>query len=266
MTGSFPLFSSPPSPADSLPCPTPLHPLFTTPSRPSPPPARSLADSLAWAVSEMQGWRLTMEDAHAGILDLGERDKEGKKTSFFAVFDGHGGAFSSFFSSFFRVLLAVRRNETGEERRNGAVGYEHEVDRKDVGVRTKRRINLVEKKRSRRCPPSLSPILTLSPPLPRPAGSTVAKFAGDTVHHRLAANEAFKKRDWEAAMKRAYLETDEDLRASASSVPLPLSYSSSSPSLPFLVDFERREQRRDVVFLERREGRGLLEGFVRTSE
>ncbi|GAA5863565.1 hypothetical protein JCM8547_007286 [Rhodosporidiobolus lusitaniae] len=91
-------------------------------------------DRLAWAVSEMQGWRLTMEDAHAGILSLGDTDKDGKKTSFFAVYDGHGG-------------------------------------------------------------------------------STVAKFAGDTVHHRLAANEAFKKRDWEASMKRAYLETDEDLRA-----------------------------------------------------
>lgn len=48
------------------------------------------------------------------------------------------------------------------------------------------------------------------------AGSTVAKFAGDTVHHRLAANDFFKKRDWEASLKRAFLETDEDLRASAS--------------------------------------------------
>ncbi|GAA5982872.1 hypothetical protein JCM11641_002612 [Rhodosporidiobolus odoratus] len=90
-------------------------------------------DRLAWAVSEMQGWRLTMEDAHTGVLSLGE-EHGGKKTSFFAVFDGHGG-------------------------------------------------------------------------------STVAKFAGDTVHHRLAANDFFKKQDWEASMKRAYLETDEDLRA-----------------------------------------------------
>ncbi|BGP20210.1 hypothetical protein JCM10213_005935 [Rhodosporidiobolus nylandii] len=91
-------------------------------------------DRLAWAVSEMQGWRLTMEDAHAGVLSLGDTDKDGKKTSFFAVYDGHGG-------------------------------------------------------------------------------STVAKFAGDTVHSRLAANDAFKQRDWAASLKRAYLETDEDLRA-----------------------------------------------------
>ncbi|TNY20377.1 phosphatase 2C-like domain-containing protein, partial [Rhodotorula diobovata] len=91
-------------------------------------------DRLAWAVSEMQGWRLTMEDAHASVLSLGDETSEGKKTSFFAVYDGHGG-------------------------------------------------------------------------------STVAKFAGDTVHSRLAANDAFKRKDWEASLKRAYLETDEDLRA-----------------------------------------------------
>ncbi|TKA54472.1 hypothetical protein B0A53_03165 [Rhodotorula sp. CCFEE 5036] len=88
---------------------------------------------LAWAVSEMQGWRLTMEDAHSAVLSLGD-ELDGKPTSFFAVYDGHGG-------------------------------------------------------------------------------STVAKFAGDTVHSRLASNDHFKKRDWEASLKRAYLETDEDLRA-----------------------------------------------------
>ncbi|GAA6010608.1 hypothetical protein JCM11491_002992 [Sporobolomyces phaffii] len=95
-------------------------------------------DRLAWAVSEMQGWRLTMEDAHAGILSLdpdkGDDVPPKDRTSFFAVYDGHGG-------------------------------------------------------------------------------STVAKFAGDTVHHRLAANSFFPKKEWNAALKRAFLETDEDLRA-----------------------------------------------------
>ncbi|SGY17697.1 BQ5605_C015g07862 [Microbotryum silenes-dioicae] len=90
-------------------------------------------ERLMWGVSEMQGWRTTMEDAHAHVLSLGP-ERDGAKTSFFAVYDGHGG-------------------------------------------------------------------------------STVARFAGDTVHHRLAANEAFKKQDYVAALKRAYLETDEDLRA-----------------------------------------------------
>lgn len=38
----------------------------------------------------MQGWRITMEDAHTTILDLLKTPK--KKISFFAVFDGHGGS------------------------------------------------------------------------------------------------------------------------------------------------------------------------------
>ena len=43
----------------------------------------------------MQGWRISMEDAHATVLDLAAR--EGKPASvddrlaFFGVYDGHGG-------------------------------------------------------------------------------------------------------------------------------------------------------------------------------
>ncbi|KAF7732067.1 Protein phosphatase 2C 2 [Apophysomyces ossiformis] len=44
-------------------------------------------NNLMYAVSAMQGWRLTMEDAHATVLDL---DDAG--SSFFGVYDGHGGA------------------------------------------------------------------------------------------------------------------------------------------------------------------------------
>ncbi|XP_077983812.1 putative protein phosphatase 2C T23F11.1 [Glandiceps talaboti] len=36
----------------------------------------------------MQGWRINMEDSHTHILSL----KDDKGTSFFAVYDGHGGA------------------------------------------------------------------------------------------------------------------------------------------------------------------------------
>ncbi|KAH8550867.1 phosphatase 2C-like domain-containing protein [Umbelopsis sp. PMI_123] len=42
---------------------------------------------VVYGASEMQGWRITMEDAHTTIPNL-----EGTGTSFFAVFDGHGGA------------------------------------------------------------------------------------------------------------------------------------------------------------------------------
>lgn len=38
--------------------------------------------------SSMQGWRINMEDAHTHILSL----PEDKEASFFAVYDGHGGA------------------------------------------------------------------------------------------------------------------------------------------------------------------------------
>ncbi|MCJ1389254.1 Protein phosphatase 2C 2 [Xylographa bjoerkii] len=57
-------------------------------------------DRVAFGVSAMQGWRISMEDSHATILDLqGVRtdDKNFKpasvedRLSFFGVYDGHGG-------------------------------------------------------------------------------------------------------------------------------------------------------------------------------
>ncbi|KAI9498096.1 phosphatase 2C-like domain-containing protein [Zychaea mexicana] len=41
----------------------------------------------AYGASAMQGWRLTMEDAHTTLLKLDDTD-----ASFFGVYDGHGGA------------------------------------------------------------------------------------------------------------------------------------------------------------------------------
>ncbi|KAJ3117053.1 Protein phosphatase 2C 2 [Nowakowskiella sp. JEL0407] len=45
-------------------------------------------DRLCYGASEMQGWRLSMEDAHITELRL----TEDKRISIFGVFDGHGGA------------------------------------------------------------------------------------------------------------------------------------------------------------------------------
>lgn len=44
----------------------------------------------------MQGWRISMEDAHTTVLDLLASNEEAAKQhssrlSFFGVFDGHGG-------------------------------------------------------------------------------------------------------------------------------------------------------------------------------
>lgn len=82
-----------------------------------------------YGVSEMQGWRISMEDAHTTVLKL---DDSGN--AFFAVFDGHGG-------------------------------------------------------------------------------STVAKYAGKHVHERLKSEADYQKKDYKAALKRAFLGTDDDLRA-----------------------------------------------------
>lgn len=46
---------------------------------------------LKWAMSSMQGWRVTQEDAHAHVMPI----KSNKDLSFFGVFDGHGGSMAS---------------------------------------------------------------------------------------------------------------------------------------------------------------------------
>jgi protein phosphatase 2C family protein 2/3 len=55
-------------------------------------------ERMIFGVSSMQGWRISMEDAHATILDLQASSDESVKPanaedrlSFFGVYDGHGG-------------------------------------------------------------------------------------------------------------------------------------------------------------------------------
>lgn len=54
-------------------------------------------DRLFYGVSAMQGWRISMEDAHTTVLDLlanadaQDAKAHPSKLSFFGVFDGHGG-------------------------------------------------------------------------------------------------------------------------------------------------------------------------------
>eukprot|EP00250_Pteridium_aquilinum_P001456 c11646_g1_i1 orf=256-1281(+) len=60
---------------------------------------------LKFGVSSMQGWRSNMEDAHAAILDLDEN------TSFFGVYDGHGGKDVSRFCAK-HLHAQVLRNES----------------------------------------------------------------------------------------------------------------------------------------------------------
>jgi protein phosphatase 2C family protein 2/3 len=54
-------------------------------------------ESLIFGTSSMQGWRISMEDAHACLLDLQASTEGGKPTeadkrlAYFGVYDGHGG-------------------------------------------------------------------------------------------------------------------------------------------------------------------------------
>jgi protein phosphatase 2C family protein 2/3 len=59
------------------------------------------------------------------------------------------------------------------------------------------------------------PLLALSfQPLTPSLGSMVAKYAGQNVHKRLVQEELYKEKNYEAAMKKAFLGIDEDLQAS----------------------------------------------------
>ncbi|KAG8830333.1 Protein phosphatase 2C 2 [Serendipita sp. 400] len=105
-------------------------------------------DQYAYALSEMQGWRINMEDAHTALLQL----EQSSRNAFFAVFDGHGGVHA--------ILILHLPSKSGN-----------------------------------------------------PPGSTVAKYAGDHVAQRLASEPSYAEGDYKAALKRAFLGTDEDLRA-----------------------------------------------------
>lgn len=42
----------------------------------------------------------------------------------------------------------------------------------------------------------------------------MARYAGQNVHKRLLSEESYKEGNWEMALKRAFLGTDEDILAS----------------------------------------------------
>ena len=46
-------------------------------------------------------------------------------------------------------------------------------------------------------------------------GGTVARFAGQNVHKRLVSEEVYQQKQYELALKKAFLGTDEDLLAGA---------------------------------------------------
>ncbi|KAK9469781.1 phosphatase 2C-like domain-containing protein [Lipomyces arxii] len=58
-------------------------------------------ERFCYGTSSMQGWRVSMEDAHTCVLDLKREDGKSapdKQISFFAVYDGHGGSKAAIFA------------------------------------------------------------------------------------------------------------------------------------------------------------------------
>lgn len=94
-----------------------------------------------------------MEDSHAAVLSLDEGVEN--SNSFFGVYDGHSGVYSTVFY----ILISVY---------------------------------------------SSCSIL----------GRSVAAFAGDNVHKRLVAEEAYLEKRYEEGLKAAFLRTDHELLAS----------------------------------------------------
>ncbi|KAG7878203.1 hypothetical protein KL905_003957 [Ogataea polymorpha] len=46
---------------------------------------------VAYGLSCMQGWRISMEDSHSTILNMNDSNTEEEQVAFFGVYDGHGG-------------------------------------------------------------------------------------------------------------------------------------------------------------------------------
>ena len=51
------------------------------------------------------------------------------------------------------------------------------------------------------------------PPVSTFKGGTVARYAGQNVHKRLVSEEEYRNKEYEAALKRAFLGTDQDILA-----------------------------------------------------
>lgn len=70
--------------------------------------------SFVFGVSSMQGWRISMEDAHAAVLDL----NGDAATAYFGVYDGHGGERMAHFAGEKTHELVAASNAFQSEEKN----------------------------------------------------------------------------------------------------------------------------------------------------
>ncbi|CAF1157152.1 unnamed protein product, partial [Didymodactylos carnosus] len=80
---------------------------------------------LSYGASSMQGWRMSQEDAHNAILDFDDLTK----TSFFAVYDGHGGPEIALYCSkhlpdFIKQLDSYRENRLSDSLTEGFLKFD----------------------------------------------------------------------------------------------------------------------------------------------
>lgn len=66
--------------------------------------------SISFGLSSMQGWRVTMEDAHTHIMPI----KKDQRVAYFGVFDGHGGDQAAIFAAKF-VLTFIENSDSFEK-------------------------------------------------------------------------------------------------------------------------------------------------------
>lgn len=92
----------------------------------------------AYGLSAMQGWRISMEDAHTTVLNLhnlegedGDRD-DSKPIAFFAVYDGHGGDRTAKFAggNLYKILKdeeEFKKGNYGQALKNSFLNADREI-------------------------------------------------------------------------------------------------------------------------------------------
>ncbi|XP_074036342.1 probable protein phosphatase CG10417 isoform X2 [Leptinotarsa decemlineata] len=88
-------------------------------------------DRLSYGASSMQGWRVNQEDAHNCVLDFD------KSTSFFAVYDGHGGHEVAQYCSeklpqYIKDTSAYKENDLERALIDGFLGFDQTITSPEV--------------------------------------------------------------------------------------------------------------------------------------
>ncbi|KAJ1530442.1 hypothetical protein ONE63_005347 [Megalurothrips usitatus] len=86
---------------------------------------------LACGLSSMQGWRMTQEDAHNAVLNFDDG------TSFFAVYDGHGGHEVAAYCAehlpkFLKDMDAYKKGEVLEALKQAFLGFDETLTKPDI--------------------------------------------------------------------------------------------------------------------------------------